>query len=61
MKKLLNPTSLINPIPFNRKHENMMRMLQTFVYTNKLRIHPEMEDIIIALKSAKNNSINRIR
>jgi hypothetical protein len=31
-----------------------MRMLQTFVNTCKLRVHPSMEDIIITLKSAKN-------
>jgi hypothetical protein len=29
-------------------------MLQTFVNTNNLRLHPSMEDIIISLKAAKN-------
>jgi hypothetical protein len=33
---------LIVPIPFNKEHENMMRMLQTFVNSSKLRIHPLM-------------------
>lgn len=46
--------SLIVPIPFNQEHENMLRLLQTFVSTNKLMIHPTMEEVIISLKSAKN-------
>jgi hypothetical protein len=49
---------LIVPIPFNKEHENMMRMLQTFVNSSKLLIHPSMEDIIISLKSAKSNPNN---
>jgi hypothetical protein len=40
--------------PFIKEHENMMRILQTFVNTNKPRVHPTMEDIIIGLKSTKN-------
>jgi hypothetical protein len=44
---------LVVPIPFSTEHENMLRLLQTFISTNKLRIHPSMEEVTVSLKSSK--------
>ena len=49
---------LIGPVPFDKEGDYMMRMLQSCVSKNLLRIHPSMEELTVSLKSAKNKPNN---
>ena len=49
---------LIVPVAFNKEGENVMRMLQSCISKNLLRIHTAMEELIVSLKSAKNKPNN---
>jgi hypothetical protein len=49
---------LIVPVAFNKEHLDIMKTTQSCVSKGILKIHPKLEEVIIALKSAQNKGDN---
>lgn len=47
-------TPLIVPITFWKEHKQMLQMLMKAISDGLLKVHPQFEDIFVALKSAQN-------
>ncbi|MGB7635736.1 MAG: hypothetical protein WBL68_18610 [Nitrososphaeraceae archaeon] len=47
-------TPLIVPITFRKEHKQMLQMLMKAISDGLLKVHPQFEDIFVALKSAQN-------
>ena len=47
-------TPLIVPITFQKEHKQMLQMLMKAISDGLLKVHPQFEDIFVALKSAQN-------